>query len=109
MSTWIKEARWLDLNADKRKEVKLDFMTTRVTQTHTTCIYPIASNTILPPPDSWKPLEMKDDRFPTVECKDPVWECVELFWELKRNQNARSKAVTYVDCAIKVAEVLRFQ
>jgi len=52
---------------------------------------------------------MEEGRFPIVESKDPVWECLDLFWECKRNSQILKNADVYIDCALKAAEVLRYQ
>lgn len=117
MDTWNTEAKWLKRDLDKWKELGPDFITMRVKtsnkritgQQQGLSIRPAVPRTIMPPPDSWHPSEMSEDRFPTVDCKDPVWEFVGSFWELKRNATYRFRADTYMSCALKAAEVLRFQ
>ncbi|RMD39158.1 hypothetical protein DV735_g5971, partial [Chaetothyriales sp. CBS 134920] len=45
----------------------------------------------------------------TVELKTPVWQCLDVFWECKRNPDALNDAKVYIDCALKAAEALRYQ
>ena len=52
---------------------------------------------------------MVDTSFPIVQCKDPVWEGLDFFWECKRNSQELGKAKVYIDCALKAAEALRYQ
>ena len=120
MKTWNTKARWLRGNCGstaRLKELKPDLMTIVVEDAesewprkarpkHVRLTKP---QTILPPPDDWKPAPMDDKCFPTVECKEPVWECLDVFWECKRNSQTLKNAEVYIDCALKAAEVLRYQ
>ncbi len=63
----------------------------------------------LPPPEKWTPNEMRDDQFPIVECKNPTWEVANILWELERSESLIEDATTYLDCALKATEVLRYQ
>lgn len=65
--------------------------------------------TILPPPEKWIPNRMQDDQFPIVECKNQSWEFADILWELKRSELLIQDDSTYLDCALKATEVLRYQ
>lgn len=120
MKTWDRNAEWLKRHGGSTanwRELKPDFITMPISrvkeekfrQARPVYVCPAASDTILPPPADWEPLKMPDDRFPTVECKDPVWESVDSLWELKQNRGSFKEAKVYVDCALKAAEALRYQ
>jgi len=120
MRTWNDKAKWLNGDCgstERRKELKPDLMSAVVENvdgrhprkakpSHVRFAKP---ETILPPPNDWKPEQMKDGRFPIVKSKDPVWECLDLFWECKRNSQILKNAEVYIDCALKAAEALRYQ
>jgi hypothetical protein len=118
MQTWNPEATWLKGSAtERKKELKPDFMTLRVEMVENTrprpgqkrWVIPIRPQTILPPPEEWEAKRMEDNSFPIVKCEDPVWECLELFWECKQSQGTINAPGVIVDCALKAAEVLRYQ
>jgi hypothetical protein len=84
MTTWNPKARWLRENAHTAKpyELKPDLMAIVVEDTERArpreaqqkYVQPAKPQTILPPPDDWKPERMVDmnKNFPIVECKEPV-------------------------------------
>jgi hypothetical protein len=83
MKTWNAEARWLRGNygsTNRQKELKPDFMTIVIEdtepqlprETQRKLIQLAKPQTILPPPDNWKPEPMDDKYCPMVECKEPV-------------------------------------
>jgi Fungal protein kinase len=120
MKTWNAKARWLRGNygsTNRQKELKPNFMTIIVEDaesqlprgTQRKLIQVAKPQTILPPPDDWKPEQMDDKYCPMVECREPVWECLDLFWELHFNSQALTDAKVYIDCALKAAEALRYQ
>ena len=100
MSTWNANAKWLNRNYESTQSTQ----STQGTQRKyglkpdliSAVVKPVESGrlrkaqlkyvqfakpkTILPPPDDWRPEQIKDDRFPIVESKSPVWECLVLFW-----------------------------
>jgi len=112
MTTWSTEARWLQGNSastKRRMELKPDLMTIAVEDADPKSVQLAIPQTILPPPDDWQRATMDDTSFPIVEYKEPVWECLDLFWECKRNSQQLKIAEVYIDCALKAAEVLRYQ
>ena len=120
MTTWNTKAEWLkgDCGSTARQnELKPDLMTIVVEDVKQPWprgaqpkrVQLTKPQTILPPPDDWEPELMDDKCFPTVECTKPVWECLDLFWECKRNSNALNDAEVYIDCALKATEALRYQ
>jgi hypothetical protein len=120
MKTWNAEAKWLTGNhgsTERQKELKPDFMTIVVEDAERRLprkaqrkfVQLAKPQTILPPPVDWKPEQIDDEHCPVVECKEPVWECLDIFWELKRNSQAMTDAKVYIDCALKAAEALRCQ
>jgi len=119
MTTWNTQAKWLKGNygsTDRQHELKPDLMSivvediedTRPRRARPRRVQPAIPPTILPPPDNWESESMKAKAFPLLECRKPVWECLDVFWECKRNSEAL-KAEVYIDCALKAAEVLRYQ
>jgi hypothetical protein len=124
MKTWNTKAKWLQGHygsTARQKELKLDLMRmvvedveeqrpgkARRVKARSKFVRPAKPQTILPPPNDWKPTLM-DKCFPIVECKEPVWEYLDLFWECKRNSQALNHAKVYIDCALKAAEALRYQ
>ncbi|KAN0076168.1 hypothetical protein V8E54_006310 [Elaphomyces granulatus] len=118
MSTCNPQAAWLKGYAPgPNRELKPDFMILHVKtehaknprEAHQRQVRPILPQTILPPPSTWEPKLMEDSSFPTVICKDPVWECLELFWECKRNEDLIDDAEVILDCTLKATEALRYQ
>ncbi len=120
MKTWNTEARWLKGNygsTARQKELKPDLMTIvvedaelqRPRETQPKFVRLAKPQTILPPPNNWKPAPMDDKCFPIVECREPVWECLDVLWECKRNSQDLKNAKVYIDCALKAAEALRYQ
>ncbi|OCK95949.1 uncharacterized protein K441DRAFT_63050 [Cenococcum geophilum 1.58] len=120
MKTWNTEARWLKGNygsTARQKESKPDLMTIvvedaesqRPRETQPKFVRLAKPQTILPPPNNWKPAPMDDKCFPIVECREPVWECLDVLWECKRNSQDLKNAKVYIDCALKAAEALRYQ
>jgi len=120
MTTWNPKAKWLDENrgtTPRKKELKPDLMSivvedveeVRPRQARRRKVQLAKPQTILPPPQDWRPPLMDDESFPIVECKEPVWECLDLFWECKRNSQALKHPEVYLDCGLKAAEALRYQ
>lgn len=50
---------------------------------------------------------MQDHKVPIVECKYPVWEIADTFWELKQGDFYIENVELYLDWALKATEVLR--
>jgi serine/threonine protein kinase len=120
MKTWNTNAKWLRGNygsTARQKELKPDLMSTIVEdvgkrhprKAQQNSVRFAIPQTILPPPNDWQPKKMKDKGFPIVKSKEPVWECLDLFWECKRNSQALKNGEVYIDCALKAAEALRYQ
>jgi hypothetical protein len=117
MKTWDTKARWLRGNSGSTERSKPVFMTIVVEDaeprlprnTQAKFVRPAKPQTILPPPDDWKPERLNDEHCPVVESKEPIWECLELFWECRRNSQAMTEATVFIDCALKGAEALRYQ
>jgi serine/threonine protein kinase len=120
MRTWNTKAKWLKGNygsTARQKELKPDLMSIvvedveepRPRKVRPRYVQLAKPQTILPPPKDWQPAQMDDKSFPIVEYKEPVWECLDLFWECKRNSQALKNAEVYIDCALKAAEALRYQ
>jgi hypothetical protein len=111
MKTWNAKARWLRGNygsTNRQKELKPDFMTIVVEDaepqlprgTRRKLIQLAKPQTILPPPDDWKPEQMDDKYCPMVECKEPVW---------YSGNCPLADAKVYIDCALKAAEALSME
>ena len=120
MTTWNTNARWLRGNCGstvRQKELKPDLMSTIVEDAegrHSRAaqqkrVQLAIPQTISPPPDDWQPWRMTEKEFPIVEIEKPVWECLDLFWECKRNSQVPKIEEVYIDCALKAAEALRYQ
>lgn len=120
MTTWNTKTGWLKGDCDtteRQKELKPDLMTIVVEnieqkvsrKAQTKSVQLTKPQMILPPPDNWKPEQMDNKYFPLVGCKNPVWECLDLFWELKRNSDALNNAEVYIDCVLKATEALYYQ
>ena len=120
MQTWNTKAKWLRGNSGstaRQKELKPNLMSIvvedveepRPRKVRPKYVQPAKPQTILPPPEDWKPEQLDDKNFPIVACTKPVWECLDLFWECKRNSQALKDAGVYIICALKAAEALRYQ
>src|SRR4051812_1381652 len=100
MATWNTEAGWLKGNSASTKrpmELNPDLMTIVVEDADTKSVRLAIPQTILPPPDDWGRVTMDDTSFPIVEYKEPVWECLDLFWKCKRNSQQLKVAEVYID------------
>ncbi|XTI89225.1 hypothetical protein V2W45_1401204 [Cenococcum geophilum] len=92
----------------RQKELKPDLITIvvkntesqRPRETQPKFVRLAKPQTILPPPNSWKPAPMDNKYFPIVECREP---------ECKRNSQDLKNAKVYLNCALKAAEALRYQ
>lgn len=126
MESWDQSAKWLGGSGGfttKSRELRPDLMTIVVEKKDGSVpelgkdniVYASRPETISPPPESWiiksneKSNKMRDHQSLTVECKNPVWEIVDIVFKLTRCESLMNKATIYLDCALNAAEVLRYQ
>ncbi len=126
LETWDQSAKWLEKLGRytlKSRKLKPDLMSL-VAENNDGSSHQLGKDnivrasrpeTIWPPPERWiaksneKSNGMRDHQFPIVECKYPVWEVADIFWDLKRSESLIGDVPVYLDCALKATEVLRYQ